>query len=25
VELVAQETESADGANLYVHYVKRTA
>lgn len=25
VELVAQETESADGANLYVHYIKRTA
>ena len=25
VELVGQETESTDGANLYVHYVKRTA
>jgi tRNA 2-thiouridine synthesizing protein A len=25
VELVAQETESSDGANLYVHFVKRTA
>ena len=25
VELIGQETESADGANLYVHYVKRTA
>jgi len=25
VELVGQETESADGANLYIHYVKRTA
>ena len=25
VALVGQETESADGANLYVHYVKRTA
>ena len=24
VELVAQETESVDGATLYVHYVKRT-
>lgn len=24
IELVAQETESADGKNLYVHYVKRT-
>jgi tRNA 2-thiouridine synthesizing protein A len=25
VELVAQETENADGASIYVHYVKRTA
>jgi len=25
VELIGQETESADGASLYVHYVKRTA
>jgi TusA-related sulfurtransferase len=25
VELTAQETESADGANVYVHYVKRIA
>lgn len=25
VELVGQETESADGSNVYVHYVKRTA
>ena len=25
VELVAQETESADGKDVYVHYVKRTA
>jgi len=25
VELVAQQTESADGASLYVHYIKRTA
>ena len=25
VELVGQETESADGASLYIHYVKRTA
>jgi TusA-related sulfurtransferase len=25
VELVAQETETVDGANVYVHYVKRTA
>lgn len=25
VELLAQETESMDGANVYVHYVKRTA
>ena len=24
VELVAQETEVMDGANVYVHYVKRT-
>lgn len=25
VELVGQETESVDGASVYVHYVKRTA
>lgn len=25
VELVAQETETADGASLYVHYIKRIA
>jgi TusA-related sulfurtransferase len=25
VELIGQETESADGASLYVHYVKRIA
>jgi TusA-related sulfurtransferase len=25
VELVAQETETVDGATVYVHYVKRTA
>jgi TusA-related sulfurtransferase len=25
VELVGQETESAGGADVYVHYVKRTA
>ena len=25
VELVGQETESLDGADLYIHYVKRTA
>jgi TusA-related sulfurtransferase len=25
VELVGQETESMDGANVYVHFVKRTA
>jgi TusA-related sulfurtransferase len=25
MELVAQETETAEGANAYVHYVKRTA
>lgn len=25
VELVAQETESAEGASVYVHYVKRKA
>ncbi|HEV2356785.1 MAG TPA: sulfurtransferase TusA family protein [bacterium] len=25
MELVAQETESVDGATVYVHYVKRTA
>ena len=25
MELVAQETETIDGANVYVHYVKRTA
>jgi TusA-related sulfurtransferase len=24
VELVAQETESVDGASVYIHYVKRT-
>jgi TusA-related sulfurtransferase len=24
VELVAQETETIDGKNVYVHYVKRT-
>jgi tRNA 2-thiouridine synthesizing protein A len=24
VELLGQETESADGSNVYVHYVKRT-
>ena len=24
IELVAQETESADGKNTYIHYVKRT-
>jgi tRNA 2-thiouridine synthesizing protein A len=24
VELLAQETESADGASLYVHYLRRT-
>jgi len=24
VELVAQETENADGTSIYVHYVKRT-
>ncbi len=24
VELIAQETESVEGANVYVHYVKRT-
>lgn len=24
MELVAQETESTEGANVYVHYVKRT-
>jgi len=24
VELVAQETESVEGASVYVHYVKRT-
>jgi TusA-related sulfurtransferase len=24
VELVAQETEAVDGANVYVHYVRRT-
>lgn len=24
MELVAQETESTDGATVYVHYVKRT-
>jgi TusA-related sulfurtransferase len=25
VELVAQETETAEGGNVYAHYVKRTA
>jgi tRNA 2-thiouridine synthesizing protein A len=25
VELVAQETKSTEGSNVYVHYVKRTA
>jgi TusA-related sulfurtransferase len=25
VELVAQETETIDGKNTYVHYVKRTS
>ena len=25
VELVAQETESTDGADVHVHYLKRTA
>ena len=25
VELVAQETESTDGGDVYAHYVKRTA
>lgn len=25
LELVGQETESTDGANVYVHYVKRTS
>lgn len=25
VELVGQETESTDGSNVYVHYVKRTS
>jgi len=25
VELVAQETETTDGRNVYVHYIKRTA
>jgi TusA-related sulfurtransferase len=25
VELVAQETETIDGKNIYVHYVKRTS
>lgn len=25
IQLIAQETETADGASLYVHYVKRTA
>ncbi len=24
MELVAQETETADGASVYIHYVKRT-
>ena len=25
VELVAQETDAADGASLYIHYIRRTA
>jgi tRNA 2-thiouridine synthesizing protein A len=25
VELVGQETETVDGASVYVHYIKRTA
>ena len=25
VELVSQESETSDGTNVYVHYVKRTA
>ncbi len=25
IELVSQETESSDGKNVYVHYIKRTA
>jgi tRNA 2-thiouridine synthesizing protein A len=25
VELVAQETETANGTSLYIHYIKRTA
>jgi tRNA 2-thiouridine synthesizing protein A len=25
IELVAQETESIDGKNIYVHYVRRTS
>jgi tRNA 2-thiouridine synthesizing protein A len=25
IELTGQETESADGADVYVHYIKRTA
>lgn len=25
VQLVAQDTESADGKSLYVHYIKRTS
>ena len=25
VELVAQDTETTDGASVYIHYVKRTA
>jgi tRNA 2-thiouridine synthesizing protein A len=25
IELVAQDTETIDGANVYVHYMKRTA
>jgi TusA-related sulfurtransferase len=25
VELIAQETETIDGKNVYVHYVKRTS
>ncbi len=25
IELLAQETESTDGTNVFVHYIKRTA
>lgn len=25
IQLIAQETETTDGANVYIHYVKRTA